>query len=138
MGIQEAIAEVQSWTTYRLASEAECGNPDNLDSPGAQMLDSVRRDTLERIGYATDSDGVIDFELLRDEAVFEIGDSAPSVYNYPRWQEFVDLAAWQEDIDESGKRDDGTIDMTEQAGIALSQIAERLVNAILDFIEADD
>jgi hypothetical protein len=105
-------------TVWQLARMAECSDPDANDSAGARFLDSVYDSTMEALAY-----GPVD-----QEEVFEIADAAPDVYTCQRWQEFVDLAAWQEDTSELGRGDD----MTQEAGIALYLIAERLAWAIVN------
>lgn len=105
---------------YQLARLADCASPDSLESAGAAFLVNVADTWQERA-----SDGSYD----RDDTPWEIADAAPSVYTFTRWQEFTDLAAWQEDADEVGGL---PADMTDAAGVCLYLIAERLVNALTD------
>ena len=110
-------------TVWQLARLADCFDPDAEDSPGGRFLRSVEADVLERSAYGWD-----------EEAVHEIADSAPAVYNSTRWAEFVDLGAWQEDVSEVAG---GGEDMTTRAGLALYMIAERLVLALREEIEGE-
>jgi hypothetical protein len=59
------------------------------------------------------------------------------IYTHERWQVFVDLQAYQEDVSEYGDADD----LTNAAGVALYMIAERLVHALAtelsDALDAD-
>ena len=130
-----------SRTTWELANLADCTSPDRPDrhgyahdvsgeefdpSPGAEFLRSVAygvSDFLPSDGEEFDPD---DVEVA--DNVSEVADAAPSVYTYQRWREFVDLAAWDEDVTELGGPDD---DMTATAGVALYMIAERLARALV-------
>ena len=138
--LAETLAEIRDWTVYRLANEADAGSSDfDVDGAGARFLTSVRDDVLDRVEYATADTDADDLgsavESLKEDAIHEIADAAPDVYNFTRWSEFVDLAAWQEDISEYGEPED----LTGAAGFALYMIAERLAVAVLDtVIEAID
>ena len=133
-------------TTWHLANLAGCGSPDRPDgigvsppadlstvapSPGALFLRSVADDLAERIAYVFADLDPAGCDLTRelDEEVQGVADAAPSVYTFTRWQEFTDLAAWQEDATELGASAD---DLTAAAGIALYAIAERLALALVE------
>ena len=120
---QETINNIREYSAFILANRADCASPDSLESPGAQMLASVRNDVLERLDYIAADD----WEREMEEAAHEIADSAPSVYTFTTWQQFVDLGAWQADISELGSGED---DMTRLAMIALYEITRTLVYAI--------
>lgn len=119
------LEEIKGWT-FVLSSEADCGSPDSLESAGMAFLTSVRDAVVEGIEDGTfepDGDG-------RDDdngAVHAIADGAPSIYTHTLWKQFVDLCAYQEEP-EFGEWPD---DLEKAGGIALFQIAERLVYAIL-------
>lgn len=116
----------EPFTAYRLASMAECSGPDSLDSPGAKFLLDVQAATREHIESGGDP-----------EELHEIADNAPDAYTWPRWQEFVDLGAWREDLSDLGGL--GSMeDMTEAAGVALYQIADRLAHALVEEWSTDD
>ena len=119
---QAVIEEIREYNAFQLAARVGA-SPDSLESPGAQMLVSVRDAVLERLEYI-DAD---DWETEMEEAGHEIADGAPSVYTFTTWQQFVDLGAWQADISELGSGED---DMTRLAMIALYEIARTLVYAI--------
>ncbi len=106
------------YNAWRLSNIAECSGPDKLDSPGAKFLLGVQ-DAVNELDE-------IDPDNLYDPA-HEIADSAPDVYTYPKWQQFVDLAAWQEDLSEYGPLED----MDKGASICLYMIAERLAVALM-------
>ena len=133
-------------TTWHLANLAGCGSPDRPDgigvsppadlstvdpSPGAKFLRSVADDLAERIAYVFADLDPAGCDLAREleGEVQEVADAAPSVYTFTRWQEFTDLAAWQEDATELGASAD---DLTGAAGVALYMIAERLALALVE------
>jgi hypothetical protein len=114
----------KSYTVYTLANLADCGSPDSNVSAGAEFLRSIADnmpDVMERIENGEDAHDVAS----------KIADEAPDYHTYTRWQEFADLAAWQEDITELGEPSPD--DLTKSvAGVALYIIAERLVNALIE------
>ena len=119
--------------SYQLAKLAECASPDAPESPGGLFLSSVFNDVRERLDYSLTDEpdvSVIVRSWDDDGTINEIADNAPDVYTYTRWQEFTDLAAWDEYVSEFG--DVGSL--TQTAGVALYMIAERLVRALLDEI----
>jgi hypothetical protein len=122
------LEEIKEWT-YMLSTKdmADCGDPDSHESAGMGFLTSVRDAVVEGI---EDGTFVPDGEGRDDDngAVHVIADNAPDVSTHTRWREFVDLAAYFEEPEIS---DAWPEDLTEAAGVALFQIAERLVYAIL-------
>jgi hypothetical protein len=134
--LADVLDEVKGLTAYRLSSEADCGTPDSSTSPGAFFLERIRNAVVERVSddpAAFDPDGPGD---LSDE----IADDAPSIYTHDRWQQFVDLGAYNEDPTELGV---DCSDLTATAGVCLYMIAERLVQALWAIIaeafeESDD
>ena len=106
---------------YTLAGLAGCGEPDSLESAGAEFLNGIAQHFAE--SEETDE---IDCDRWH-----EIADSAVPIYTYARWQTFTDLSAYFEDVTELGH--DGS-DLTEAAGIALYMIAERLCSALANEI----
>lgn len=139
------LDEAKGWNPFVLAGMAECHSPDTIaeregeeDSSGAALLRSVLVSTLERVEYAREEETDrpwSDLPEMMDDAFHEIADGAPDVYTYTRWREFVDLAAWQEEP-ETGEWPE---DLTDTAGVALYQIADRLARAIVaELAEQDD
>ncbi len=108
---------------FTLANLAECGGPDKLDSVGAAWLRSVWSTAVEAADYGADED-----------TIHEVADGCVPIYTHSRWVTFVDLAGWQEDLDDIGG---GSGDMTRDAGVALYLIAERLVRHVLVEVLAD-
>lgn len=133
------IRALTSLNPYDLASMVGCGQPSEGRtrrrrkwSPGAVMLASVRDSVVEAIrgGQITPEN----YGSYGMDVMAEIADGAPDVYTHGRWLEFVDLAAYQEEPDAVGEWPDS---LTDAAGIALYQIAERLCVALVDaWIEA--
>jgi hypothetical protein len=123
---RDAVRELAALNAYQLANMADCGTPDTLESPGARMLMNVRDAVVEAL-----KDETVD-DIREGDIAHELADRAPNIYTYQRWQEFVDLAAWQEDPEELGT---GDSDMGAQAGVCLYLIASRLVWTLLDMAE---
>lgn len=105
---------------YQLANLADVQSPDSLESPGAQWLVQVA-------SYADEIDA--SEEYWQDE-VSEAADSVVPIYTHNRWQVFVDLCAYTEDVNDI---DPGaSADMNDRAGLALYMIAERLLVALVE------
>jgi len=119
------IADIRGLSVNQLVKLADCASPDSMTSPGAAFLESVR----DAVADTIEPDGT-----LRDDSRHEIADGAPDVYTVTRWAEFVDLAAYQEEPDCG----EWPSDLTDAAGVALYQIAARLISAILDDIDTDE
>lgn len=131
MNMQEWTTEVNDLGAYGLASMAECLSPDGHESEGALMLLSIRDDVVRHV-----VDGQIDLDRGcggASDCIHEMADDAPDIYTYTRWQQFIDLGAWQEAEDASGLA--SSDDMTAMAGACLYLIAERLCVALLDMYE---
>jgi hypothetical protein len=109
-------------TAWQLARLADVTDPDSPTSPGAVWLDRVA-------GLADDIEPSETSDGYRADAITEAADSAVPIYTHERWQVFVDLAAYNEDVTELGAE---SSDLTACAGIALFMIAERLLTALLD------
>lgn len=134
------LDEMRELSAWQLAQFAECATPDTSESPGAEMLTSVRDALAERIDWVResgDSDtslSAIVATLQDDGSLSEIADGAPNVYTHKRWSQFLDLAAYSEQPEIS---DAWSTDLTEAAGQALYQIADRLVNALASELAED-
>jgi hypothetical protein len=126
----DAIKELTVWQLARMADVAD---PDALDSAGTKFLVSVRDAYMEHVEYKGE-----DFDAAEDigDTAHEIADGAPDVYTSTRWAEFVDLAAWNEDISEL--MPEAGNDLTGAAGVALYIIAERLVYALHAELTGED
>jgi hypothetical protein len=107
---------------YVLAGLAETACPDSPTSPGAEWLRLVANAAQECTERCLDED-----EELSD-AVHEIADSLVPIYTHERWATFVDLAAYNVDLDDYSPSED----MSERAGLALYVVAERLLNSLLN------
>jgi hypothetical protein len=105
---------------------AGCADPDGPDSPGALFLSAVADEEYEQ-WYACGPD------IDETDAAHEIADGAVPAYTHDMWRTFVDLAAYNE-TDEHGLMADALTsgdDIGKVAAIALYQIAERLVYALI-------
>lgn len=122
------LEEIKAWRPGMLAGTdlADCLCPDSDDSAGGKFLADVRDAVVEAIedGTFDPADNGRDND---DGEIHSIADNAPDVYTYTRWQEFGDLGAYLEEP-ETGE---WPSDLTETAGVALYQIAERLAYALL-------
>lgn len=117
----------------RLAKDAGCCGPDSVTSPGASFLRLVAGDVIERVEYMIEQDADLESVDWEDEA-HEAADSCVPIYTYEMWKTFVDLCAWQEDINETFPIAD--IDgMNDMAQIALFIIGERLARSVLEKLE---
>lgn len=118
----------ETYTVWQLAHLADCGSPDDLDSAGAIFLRSVASAADEIIDTYREEKTPED-RYDYDSEIHQAADNAPDVYTHQRWLEFVDLAAYQENLDDLG----GTSgDMERDAGVALYIIAERLLHALVE------
>lgn len=97
---------------YMLARLADCMDPDRPDSPGSLFLEAV---------WESYEEG------MTEDDVFETVDSMIPVYTHDRWMTFVDLGAYQEEVETDTRGD-----MTQMAAVALFQIGERLLFARLE------
>ncbi len=105
---------------YELAHMAGCAHPDRLTSPGAKWLLLIAAD------YACRPDEFADGDV--QDNITEAADSIVPISTYDKWQVFVDLAAYQEDVEELGPIED----MDKGASVALYMIAERLYTALVE------
>lgn len=112
---------MNEYNAYQLANMANVASPDSLESPGARFLLRIASD-------------VADWDEPDKDAASEIADGAVPIYTYEMWQTFVDLAAWQEDVDEFGPIED----MEKGAQVALYLIASRLANALIEEREDEE
>lgn len=133
------VADYRGRSVPHLASLAECGCPPR-GSDGARFLSHVADETADALAEILDDLGpdafagsiVAAVHKFRsgeddDDLAREIADAAGDPVTVTRWAEFVDLAAWQEDLD---LVDCNGLTLTEVAGVALREIARTLVDAL--------
>jgi hypothetical protein len=130
----QVLADLKERTSFSLANDAGVTCPDDLDSAGATFLMGVRDSLIESLEWKVEHED--DGNLARAarkirEDSHELADGAVPVYTYQRWLTFVDLAAWNVDIDDYGRLED----MTGQAGVALYEVARALVDELCDWVE---
>ena len=121
----------REWTAYRLANEADCASPDSSESAGVEMLESVRDAVVDAFEY---NDKSVNDDTAQ-EIISEAANQGPDIYTYTMWQEFVDLAAYNEDPTDLGC--DGS-DMDQAARTCLYIIAERCATAVMTALRALD
>lgn len=129
----ESYEELKAANAYTLASMAECGAPDKLESPGAYVLAFVRNSVVE----TWDNDGGKDLgDNHWEDLILGIANDAPSVYTHTRWLEFVDLCAYSEWEEASSIYGSQLEDLDQVAHLCLCVIAERLAHACLEALKA--
>jgi hypothetical protein len=144
--IEQWVTAVKALSANELSKLADCMSPDTGNSSGALMLYYVRDASVESVEYGDlHLDG---YERGNERPFREIAAGAPDVYSYPKWQEFVDLGAWQEEIARDVSDDfvefalGGLAEGMDRDGTqALFMIADRLVRALVamgDDIDDDD
>ena len=112
--------ELKALTAYSLAYMAECGDPDSLDSTGAEFLKSVRDDVLEN--FLNDSWGT-----YYEDTIGQLVDSCVPVYNHEIAKAFVDLLAYREDVSDYFDYEGDTVKLMQ---VSLYVIGDRLANAL--------
>jgi hypothetical protein len=125
------LDEIKEKGDWELARMANC--QESNGEHGTRLLKHVRDAYVEHVEYKGE-----DFDPSEDigDTAHEIADSAPDVYTSARWAEFVDLAAWNEDVSEL--MPEAGNDLTGAAGVALYMIAERLVYALHSELTGED
>lgn len=124
----QAIDTINELNAYRLARIAYLASPAALDSPGAQLLASVRDSLVEWVEHTRDDYSV---ETIVDRASTEAcaeSKSAVPVYTHEIWRTYLDLRAYR---DESADDFDGGTP-SELATFTLGSIAERLFVALAE------
>lgn len=126
------LADMRDMSVYRIAEDyATCAAPDSNTSAGAVMLIEIR----DNIVTAIEETPGITADDLRDK-VGEILDGVVDYRTWQKWQQFVDLAAWQEEPEDS-EAGWGTTEMDKMADSALYQIADRAAYALISAWEDD-
>ncbi|MDX3525100.1 hypothetical protein P1P75_01205 [Streptomyces sp. ID05-39B] len=129
------IDAIKKYNAYHLATVAQTTAPDDPKGAGGQFLTGVRDDVLTWIELVKEPGGslaelVADYrETIQDTAA----DAAPSSDPAVKWRQFVDLAAYKEDLSQAGTPIDTSLGG--YAELALFQIAFRLVSNLLTEIE---
>lgn len=111
-------------TVYTLANLADVSSPDSAESPGAEWLALVHAVAWELIEDTDNDTG--DLENAHDD-ITERADGVVPIYTHNKWEVFVDLCAWQEDLDDFRPFHD----MDQEASVSLYLIAERLISVIV-------
>jgi hypothetical protein len=126
----QRLAELMQATAYELADMADVTRTGG--GAGDRFLLDVRNAWADEL---VDERG---FPMAPDEADdiwHQIADEAPSIYTGRKWEQFTDLNAWSEDIDDYVIE---STDMDKRASIALYMIADRLLHALYNELHDDD
>lgn len=127
------LDDIRDMSAFRIAEDyANCAVPDSSTSAGAVMLIEIRDNLLTAINETPG----ITADDLRDQ-VGEILDGVVDYRTWQKWQQFVDLAAWQEEPEDT-EAGWGTSEMDKIADAALYQIADRAVYALIGAWESDE
>lgn len=118
----EHATELREMTAYQLARLAECGDPDTLDSVGAEFLKSVRDSVIEAFEY--DSWGT-----YPEDTASQLADDCVPIWNYAIAQTWTDLTGWIIDIDDLAE---GTTDTVKLMSLALYVAGDRLARALFE------
>ncbi|WDS51785.1 OCR-like antirestriction protein [Streptomyces phage Triumph] len=125
------IERIEQYDPEKLAELA--GSPDIPESrvsEGADFLARVRDAVVDRV-QAAEEEGE-DLRSVREAIQSDVSDAAPSSDIDEKWRQFVDLAAYKEDLSDHGKVKDDT--PSGHADVALMAVAHRLTVALLDEI----
>jgi hypothetical protein len=114
--------ELRALTAYELARIADCGDPDTLDSAGAEFLKDVRDDVVQT--FLEDN-----WSADTYATVWGIADSNVPVMTHDIAKAFVDLCAYREDISDYFDYEGDTVKLMQ---VALYVIGERLASALLE------
>jgi hypothetical protein len=132
------LDEVTAMNAYQLGALIDV-SPENDE--GKAFLLGIRDAVIEATTEYDPEDWVR--EIVEDYAgrASEIADGAPSVYTWRKWQQFIGVAGWQEDITDYGMSHDtdgyaGAMDAG--ASVALFAMARRLVSALAEEVAPSD
>lgn len=139
------IHEIKGRNAYTLSHLAEAFSPDTLESPGAEFLTGVMDAFVEGVRFNCEefSD---EFEIsqvidnMRNAGELDtFASDAPSCYTHEMWKQFLDLGGYREDLSGCpviGLDEPNALNMI--AACALSQIADRLIEALCEIVIEDD
>ena len=131
------IPEVAALNPFQLGALIEVC-PENEE--GKSFLAGIRDAVLELTAEIDADDWNRDVIEDYAGAASSVADGAPSVYTWRKWQQFIGVAGWQEDITDYGMPDDygyhGVMDAG--ASLALFAMARRLVSALAEEIAPND
>jgi hypothetical protein len=120
---------VASW---RLARTADCSCPEGAERAGAAFLDSVFSDFLYTAqNDVAESGGDNAYDIRRSLERFdwnETADGAIPIWTHQKWQTFVEIGAYDEDVSDLVNSRKVTGD--DCANAALYIIADRLLRAL--------
>lgn len=119
--MESVVAYLSAYNAHQLAGLADCYSPDSPDSPGAQYLALVRDSIVEAYRYTVEHGNTFD----RDD-LHEVVDGCVPVYTHNLWQTFLDLGAYNVDVD------DYSPDLEHYPAIAVYTVGETLAYSIVD------
>lgn len=130
--LDDMIADITNRRPYRLASEADCAEPDSPDSAGSEFLEAAAHGVIDaveskRSELGADLDDLQRFLECPSEWLPELIDCAVPTCTARLWAAFVDLAAYHEDPSEYAEAGE----MNAQAIMCLYIIGDRLAGSLL-------
>lgn len=114
--------ELRAKSVYELARLAECGDPDSVESAGAEFLKSVVEAVIEAFEY--DSWGT-----YPEDTASQLADDCVPIWNYTVAQTWTDLTGWVIDADDLSE---GVTDVIKLMSIALYVAGDRLARALFE------
>lgn len=114
--------ELRAKSVYELARLAECGDPDSVESAGANFLGYVRDLVIESFEY--DSWGT-----YPEDRASQIADDSVPIWNYEIAQTWTDLTGWVIDADDLSE---GVTDVIKLMSVALYVAGDRLARALFE------
>jgi hypothetical protein len=122
----EHAEALKALSAYQLASiYADCGDPDTLESAGAEYLTDIRDDVLEL--FLND-----DWGTYPEDDMNHIADRNMPPYYHRNAQVFVDLCAYNEDISEMMPRVTPDNALNKLMAVAVCRIGERLASNLYE------
>lgn len=132
------IDGIRKYDSYHLATMAGALAPDDPDGAGAQFLDKVRKETIYAVQLRAKEYDLSFAEVVeehRESIQDSVADNAPNADQDLLWREFVELGGYRE-LDRIRQESVPMLDTLEGwAGMALFDIAFRLVSAVLTEIK---
>ena len=134
LGNRNAVVPESVLAPWLLARTSECAQPDGHEKEGASFLTGVFASfecaVKNDVDVADDADADALRGALDDFDWHEYADGAVPTYTHAKWQTFVHLAAYEEDVTELV--DSRKVDGESVANAALYVIADRLFRALSD------
>jgi hypothetical protein len=126
--LDTALAELAAAGIYELAHAGNIATPDDVTSPGAEYLDTVRSVVIEAV--EVNPNGALD---EWEAYVTQVLDGCHYlIYTHSTWRVFMDLRAYEDEAqDYAADLGYDARDMTHAAAVVVLLMGERLASALL-------